>query len=155
MQVSIVYQWADGAVGRFRSRGWPDIVSPYKTLVVPNEHLIAIREGLIAVTSEPGGTAYWRRSRKVSMAGKTGTSQVIRLGRERLDVEETPYEERDHALFVAWAPAEDPKILVAVINEHAGHGSSHAAPIATKVIDAFFELEEQRLAQAGPAETGP
>ncbi len=104
------------------------------------EDLAEVRAGLIAVTSERGGTAYWRRSRKVTMGGKTGTSQVIRLGPERLKLEEIPYEERDHAWFVAFAPAGDPQIVVAVLNEHAGHGSSHAAPIAVRVIDAYFEL---------------
>lgn len=115
-----------------------------RTIAFDPEHLAALREGLIAVMTDPGGTGYWRRSRKVTMAGKTGTSQVVRMGRERVDKDDLDYLERDHALFVAYAPAEEPRIVVAVINEHSGHGSSNAAPIAVDVIDAFVDLEAQR-----------
>lgn len=128
-------------VGKAPETSWRMTPEVRRQLKASPEHLRAIHEGLIAVTSEPGGTAYWRRSRQVSMAGKTGTAQVIRLGKERLDADEVPYEERDHAWFAAWAPAEDPKLVVVVLNEHSGHGGSKAAPIAVRVIDAFFELE--------------
>lgn len=126
--------------------GEPD--SPETKLDVPPEIWAAIHEGLVAVAQEPGGTAYWRRSRLTSMAGKTGTSQVVRLGTKRLKSEEVPYEERDHAWFAAYAPAEDPELVVAVLNEHSGHGSSMAAPIAVKVIDAWYQLKQQRALQA-------
>ena len=114
-----------------------DQVGQLKDLGIPAEHLEAIREGLWAVTNERGGTAYWRRSRKVSMAGKTGTAQVVVLGRDRLKPDEVEYEQRDHALFVAYAPADDPEIVVAVLNEHSGHGGSHAAPIAVRAAPAI------------------
>lgn len=117
-------------------------------LALPRSHLASVQSGLFAVTSEPGGTGYWRRSKLVSMAGKTGTAQVVRLGRERQRAEEMDYFERDHAWFVAYAPAEDPQIVVAVINEHSGHGGSKAGPIAVKVIDAFVELQRQRRLHA-------
>jgi penicillin-binding protein 2 len=123
-------------------------------LSVGPEVLDAVHDGLVAVTGEPGGTAWWRRSRKVSMAGKTGTAQVVRLGRDRRKADEMAYEERDHAWFVTYAPADDPEIVVAVLNEHSGHGSSHAAPIATKVVDAYFDLEQERLAQSATEEAG-
>lgn len=125
-----------------------------RELPVDRELLDAVHDGLVAVTSEPGGTAWWRRSRKVSMAGKTGTAQVRRLGRQRLKADEMEYEERDHAWFVTYAPADDPEIVVGVLNEHSGHGSSHAAPIATKVVDAYFDLKQERLAQVGSEENG-
>jgi len=108
------------------------------------EALGPVHEGLMAVVAEPGGTAYWHRSAHVTMAGKTGTSQVIHLGHDRLKVEETDYFERDHALFVGYAPAHDPEIVVVAVNEHAGHGSSAAAPVVTDVIDAYFELKAGR-----------
>lgn len=118
------------------------------TIDLPADAWLAIQTGLIAVASERGGTAYWRRSRIVSMAGKTGTAQVIRLGRERLDTKEVPYEERDHAWFAAWAPAEDPRIVIVVLNEHSGHGGSMAGPIAVAVIDAYFEIAEKQRPRA-------
>lgn len=118
---------------------------------VDPEHLDAVREGLIAVAQEPGGTAYYRRSRKVSMAGKTGTAQVVRLGRTRVRAEDEEYFFRDHAWFASYAPVEEPEIAVVALNEHSGHGSSKAAPIAVRVIDLYFELKQQRrLAKLGP-----
>ncbi len=133
----------------------PSVVVPWaptalRTVPLPADDLAEVRLGLFAVTSEPGGTAYWRRSKQVTMAGKTGTAQVMRLGRDRLKPEEMSYFERDHAWFVAYAPAEDPEIVVAVLNEHSGHGGSEAAPIAVAVIDAFYELERARQAQSAP-----
>jgi penicillin-binding protein 2 len=117
-------------------------------LAIAADSMQQVRQGLQAVTQEPGGTGYWRRSKKVTMAGKTGTAQVVRLGRERLKDWQTEYAERDHAWFVAYAPAIDPEIVVAVLNEHGGHGGSAAMPIAVSVIDAFFELKAARRARA-------
>lgn len=121
---------------------------------VPPTFWGALHEGLFAVTNEPGGTAYYRRSRLVSMAGKTGTAQVVRLGRDRLKPEEMDYFQRDHAWFAAYAPAEAPEISVAVLNEHSGHGGSHAAPIATEVIDAYVTLRQARAARASRPTSG-
>lgn len=114
-------------------------------------HLAAIQEGLIAVAQEPGGTAYWRRSRLVSMAGKTGTAQVIRLGVTREKAEDMEYFSRDHAWFAAYAPIENPEIAVVVLNEHSGHGGSKAGPIAVSVIDAWYELKRTRESQSATA----
>lgn len=108
------------------------------------EVLDTVRAGLLAVVAEPGGTAYSRRSTKTTMAGKTGTAQVVKLGKDRLKPDQVAYAQRDHAWFVAYAPAEAPEIVVAVLNEHSGHGGSHAAPIAVAVIDAYMDLKSQR-----------
>lgn len=112
--------------------------------LVPQEFWDQLHGGLDAVVNEAGGTAFFRRLKGIRVAGKTGTSQVMRLGRERLDVDEVDYFERDHAWFVGYAPVESPEIVVVALNEHAGHGSSHAAPIAMAVIEAYFELEAGR-----------
>lgn len=119
-------------------------------LDVKPEHLEQVRDSLRAVAQEPGGTAYRTRSTTTSMAAKTGTAQVVRLGRERLKGWQTDYFERDHAWYVAYAPADEPRVVVAVLNEHAGHGGSAAGPIAVAVIDAFFTLEKQRAEKVPP-----
>jgi penicillin-binding protein 2 len=72
-------------------------------------------------------------------AGKTGTAQVFTLGRdEKYNEKELARELQDHALFIAFAPLDRPKIAVAIIVEHGGHGGSVAAPIVRKVIDAYL-----------------
>ena len=94
-----------------------------------------IQRSLASVVSE--GTARRANSPLVTIAGKTGTSQVVAL---RSDKEkETPKEFRDHAWFVSYAPFENPQIAVAVLAEHSGHGGSAAAPLARKLIEAFIE----------------
>lgn len=122
-------------------------------------HLKAVVDGLIAVVNEAGGTAYGKRLKQVTVAGKTGTAQVIRLGEERLEEEELEYAQRDHAWFAAFAPAEAPEIVVVVLNEHAGHGSSAAAPAAVEVIKAWFQIkadeEAARKEAPVPAEPAP
>ncbi|MRR33860.1 penicillin-binding protein 2 [bacterium] len=96
----------------------------------------SVKKGLFAVVNEPGGTGGASRLYEVQVAGKTGTSQVVKL-RERGGG--IPYQYRDHALFVAFAPFEKPEIAVAVIVEHGEHGGSAAAPIAGKILRAYFE----------------
>ena len=77
----------------------------------------------------------------VSVAGKTGTAQVAKMGQRRLKPSELPYELRDHAWFVAYAPAEAPTIAVAVVVEHGGHGGSAAAPLARELIKEWLSIE--------------
>jgi penicillin-binding protein 2 len=110
------------------------------TVPVKPENLALIRKALGGVVEQPGGTGSKARVPGVSVAGKTGTAQVIRL--EHFDgVKESkiPIQYRDHAWFVSFAPAEDPEIVVAVLSEHGGHGGSAAAPIAQKVLAKYFE----------------
>jgi len=100
------------------------------------------------VVQEPFGTGRAARLQGIKVAGKTGTAQVVRMGEdeeeEEEDIDEEPYEFRDHAWFVAYAPAEEPEILVAVLVEHGGHGGSAAAPIAREVMKAYFEKNVKR-----------
>ncbi|GFO60388.1 penicillin-binding protein 2 [Geomonas silvestris] len=95
-----------------------------------------IKEGLFAVVNEPHGTGGMARLSEVKVAGKTGSSQVVKM---RDSKGEVPYQFRDHALFVAFAPLEKPEIAVAVIVEHGEHGGSAAAPIAGRLLRAYFE----------------
>jgi len=88
------------------------------------------------------GTAKRIRTDKYKIAGKTGTAQVFTVAQDEEYDEETVAEKmRDHALFIAFAPVEEPKIAVAVIVEHGGHGGSIAAPIAKRIMDHYL-LEE-------------
>jgi len=148
-QVKTESEERSDAVQRFVEGQGPEVVKVFESKVdrfldLPEASYQAVRDGLIAVTNEPGGTAYWRKSKVVPMAGKTGTAQVIRLGTKRLSAEETAYFERDHAWFASYAPIENPELVVVVVNEHSGHGGSKAAPIATKVIDAWDQLNKAR-----------
>lgn len=78
------------------------------------------------------------------IAGKTGTAQVITIGQdEEYDEDEIPEELRDHALFIAFAPAEAPEIAMAVIVENGGGGSRTAAPIARELLDHYFHRKKR------------
>jgi penicillin-binding protein 2 len=139
--------FTEGAPPKILRRFLPHV---RRTLTYSAEHIKLVQDGLYAAASLPGGTSYAHRSKLVSMVGKTGTAQVVRLGKERLKVEEVDYEERDHAWFVGYAPAESPEIVVAVLNEHAGHGGSAAAPIAVGVIEAYFKAKAAISPQSTP-----
>ncbi len=103
------------------------------------KHLALIREGMVEVIQGARGTARSARIEGINMAGKTGTAQVVRLEQyKHLKEEDIPYKFRDHALFVAFAPAEDPEIAVSVIVEHGLHGGSSAAPVAKAVMEKYF-----------------
>jgi penicillin-binding protein 2 len=100
-----------------------------------------VRDGMNAVTNEPGGTAHWTRivEEEYRMAGKTGTSQVRRItlaerARGVIRNEDLPWERRDHALFVAYAPVDKPRYACVVIVEHGGSGSRAAAPVAKDIL---------------------
>ena len=110
------------------------------------EHHLLV-EALGSVVNEAGGTAFRFRLPHIRVAGKTGTAQVARLGKKRLKKEEVPFFQRDHAWFAAFASVDEPEISVLVLNQHGGHGSSDAAPIAMKIIEKYFELK--KLDEAG------
>ena len=105
------------------------------------EILKLVRSALVAVVNEKRGTGKAARLKEITVAGKTGTAQVVRLSRYRNKKEdEIPYKYRDHAWFVCYAPAEDPEIAVAVVVEHGGHGGSTAGPIAKTVLSRYFDI---------------
>jgi penicillin-binding protein 2 len=110
-----------------------------------------VLRGLLAAVNEPFGTGYWSRLKDTVMAGKTGTAQVVKLGAKRLKAAQVGYFQRDHAWFAAFAPADDPEIVVVVLNEHSGFGASNAAPTASALVKQYFELKAQDEAErAGP-----
>jgi penicillin-binding protein 2 len=99
-----------------------------------------ISDGMVAVVSGPGGTAYASGvGAKYKFAGKTGTAQVFTIKQtENTRAKIVEERRRDHAWFIAYAPADDPKIAVSVLVENGGFGAAAAAPIARKVLDAFL-----------------
>ncbi len=102
-------------------------------LGVDPAHLDLVRNGMFAVSNSIRGTAYRSRidNEAIRLAGKTGTSQVRSVLVSNSDV---PWEERDHALFVAFAPHENPRYAVSVVIEHGGGGSAAAAPVARDIM---------------------
>jgi penicillin-binding protein 2 len=126
----------------------PDVNNGHNgQLGVKPSDLEAVRKGLIAVVNEPGGTGYRHRLTDIIFAGKTGTAQVMALGgKQNLKTEAQTFLSRDHAWFAAFAPADDPEIVVVVLNEHGGWGAESAAPAASKVVEAWYQLKTQKPA---------
>ena len=151
---------ADGALRRphlvARSRAgfeapWTALPQPAEIPMSPHpSNLEAVRLGM-RDTMQPGGTG-WRVASGAGylMAGKTGTAQVIsRRGTAAVDPRSLPLHLRHRALFIGFAPADDPTIAVAIAVEGGGYGGSAAAPIARKIFDAWL------LGKMPEAETGP
>jgi penicillin-binding protein 2 len=121
-----------------------------KTLPVPPKQKTAVPitdinnwkhviDAMTKVVDSPHGTAKVIRTDKYRIAGKTGTAQVFSIKQdETYDEEKIEKKLRDHALFVSFAPASNPKIAVAVIVENGGSGSSVAAPIARRIMDLYL-----------------
>ncbi|MBU1214320.1 MAG: penicillin-binding protein 2 [Gammaproteobacteria bacterium] len=112
---------------------------PLFDLQIPAEHLKLVKGAMQAVV-KPGGTAvgaFW--GVEYPVAGKTGTAQVIGVKQgEKYDADKVSEYNRDHAWFIAFAPADKPRIALAVLAENGGHGGSTAAPIARKVLDYYL-----------------
>ncbi len=108
---------------------------------VRQKYLEIVKKALVGVVNEPRGTGWRARLRNITIAGKTGTAQVITLEKEKVMEQsgEIPLEFRDHAWFLAIAPADKPRIALAVVVEHGGHGGSTCGPIAKKLISAYLE----------------
>ncbi len=136
-----------------------------EALAISPEHLAAVREGMNQVVNGERGTA--KSSRIVAptmvMAGKTGTSQVRNISAAEREAgvisnDDLPWNRRDHALFVGYAPVDAPRYAVSVVVEHGGGGSLAAAPIARDVIlramsDGLPALEAYPASQRGRIET--
>lgn len=111
-----------------------------------------VKQGLFSVVNDPGGTGSSARLYDVRVAGKTGTSQVVKM---RDSKRETQYQFRDHALFVAFAPYDKPEIAIAVIVEHGEHGGSAAGPIAGRMLRAYFDGKKPVAKPAVKNTSGP
>ncbi|WP_020585925.1 penicillin-binding protein 2 [Desulfobacter curvatus] len=108
-------------------------------LPASKKNLAIVRQGLLEVVHGNRGTARRIRLPGIQIAGKTGTAQVFsRKAGEKFNNEKLRRTLQDHAWFVCYAPAQDPKIAIAVIIEHGEHGSSAAAPVAKELIHAYL-----------------
>ena len=99
---------------------------------------------MIAAVNSPHGTASSIKIKGLTVAGKTGTAQVVHRSQveDITDQNRIPYKYRDHAWFTCYAPAEKPQIAVTVLIEHGRHGGSAAAPVARKVLMKYFNIPE-------------
>ena len=122
----------------------------YRPMFQNPENIKFILDAMFASTNEPAGTSFSSRyeNKKYQFAGKTGTSQVKRITEaEReadLDFSQTEYKNRDHAMYVAFAPYKDPRYSISVLIEHGGSGSKVAAPLAKKFIKKIIDRHEFR-----------
>ena len=124
--------------------------SGLKKLYKNKNNINFVLDAMYGATNEPMGTSYRSRfvKQKYIYAGKTGTSQIrtITLEERKLKLKnrDLPYEKRDHALFIAFAPYKNPRYAFSVVVEHGGSGSSGAAPIAKKVIKKVLDRHQLR-----------
>jgi penicillin-binding protein 2 len=127
----------------------------FKPLGISDAARRTVMQGMIEVVNNPQGGTAWRSritEKQFAMGGKTGTSQVRRITLAERDRgvrknEDRPWRERDHALFVGFAPIDAPRYVTAVVVEHGGGGSAVAAPIAR---DVLLEAQRRDSASAMP-----
>ncbi len=125
-----------------------------KKLFKDKKNIKIVQEAMFSSTNERFGTSYKSRidDPKYQFAGKTGTAQVKRISkREReldLELEQIPYKDRDHALYVAYGPYINPRYALSIIVEHGGSGSKAAAPIAKKLFKLIIDRHELRNKQS-------
>ncbi|MDD5057085.1 MAG: penicillin-binding protein 2 [Sideroxydans sp.] len=131
------------------------VPQPLFDLRIPPEQLALVKSAMVAVT-QPGGTAVGASlGAPYSIAGKTGTAQVIAIKQgEKYDAKKVSEYNRDHAWFIAFAPADKPRIALAVLAENGGHGGATAAPIARKVMDYYLLGKLPQPLPASAAKTG-
>ena len=134
----------------------------FKDLGISKRSLDVVREGMNRVTNVQQGTAYRARISEegMEMSGKTGTAQVRRISKAERDTRvlknhERPWRERDHALFVGYAPSDNPRYAVSVIVEHGGGGSKVAAPIARDLLLATQKRDPANRTLAPAAAKAP
>jgi penicillin-binding protein 2 len=121
-----------------------------KPLFNNQENINLIKDAMFSSSNEPGGTSYRHRfeNPKYIFAGKTGSSQIKRFTEAQREAEvkqnDLNYKDRDHALFIAFAPYKNPQYAISVVVEHGGSGGKAAAPIAKKVIKKVLERHDLR-----------
>lgn len=122
---------------------------------IDEKYFDALHRALTMVVNAQGGSAYHVRLKSMLVAGKTGTSQVRRLGKQRHLSRIAEYKFRDHALFACFAPVEDPEIVVVAVVEHGGFGSRVAAPVARMVLETYSGIRAKLQKQKELLEPPP
>ena len=123
----------------------------FSPLYSNSKNIQIVQDAMFASTNEVRGTSYKSRidDSRYQFAGKTGTAQVKKITEKdrELDLKtfEIPYEERDHALYVAYGPYKNPRYALSVIVEHGGSGSSTAAPMAKKLFKSIIDRHKMRV----------
>jgi penicillin-binding protein 2 len=117
----------------------PQPIQTLERIPASAENLALVKQGMMGVT-QPGGTAAsMGAGASYTIAAKTGTAQVIGIAQnQKYNASQIDEYHRDHALFIAYAPAEAPKIALAIIVENGGHGGTAAGPIARQVLDYYL-----------------
>ena len=139
---------------------YPHIVSNEDDKIIPadkftplfenSKNIKIVQDAMFGSTNEVMGTSYRSRidNPKYQFAGKTGTSQVKKITEQERELDlktfEIPYEQRDHALYVAYGPYKNPRYALSVIVEHGGNGSTTAAPMAKKLFKLIIDRDELR-----------
>ena len=122
----------------------------YDKLYRNKENVKFVLDAMFRSTNETYGTSFSSRIEdpKYQFAGKTGTAQVKRITEEERELDlktmDIPYDERDHALYVAFGPYKNPRYAVSIVVEHGGSGSSTAAPMAKKLFKLIIDRHEDR-----------
>jgi penicillin-binding protein 2 len=122
----------------------------HKSLYRNQENIKFVLDAMYGSTNELYGTSYSSRidNKKFQFAGKTGSAQVKRITEESRELDlktsQIPYEDRDHALYIAYGPVIDPRYAVSIIVEHGGSGSKTAAPIAKKLFKLLIDRHKER-----------
>ena len=122
----------------------------YDKLFRNQENVKFVLDAMFASTNEWGGTSYRSRieDKKYQFAGKTGTAQVKKITKQEreldLDTAQIPYEQRDHAWYIAFGPYKNPRYALSILVEHGGAGSAAAAPLAKKLFKKIIDRHEER-----------
>ncbi len=122
----------------------------YEALFKNSENIKIVLNAMFASTNEVGGTSFRSRidDSKYQFAGKTGTAQVKRITAKQreldLKIDQIPYKDRDHALYIAFGPYKNPRYALSIIVEHGGSGSTTAAPMAKKLFKMIIDRHDQR-----------
>ena len=126
------------------------IEDQFKPLFKDSKNIKIVQDAIFSSTNEIRGTSYSSRikDKRYQFAGKTGTSQVKRITKKEreldLDTLQIPYEERDHALYIAFGPYRNPRYATSIIVEHGGSGSKAAAPMAKKIFKLLIDRHDLR-----------
>ncbi|OFZ11891.1 MAG: penicillin-binding protein 2 [Bdellovibrionales bacterium RBG_16_40_8] len=128
---------------------------PARDITIPDENgafvdkknILIVREALRRVANGERGTARWWKIPGVEIAGKTGTSQIMSFSADDIysSCEKRPLTQRHHGAFIAFAPANNPEIIVGALTEHSCHGNVGSAPVVRDVIRAYFEKNHPEL----------